>query len=238
MNLIAEHLAEVRNQIAEAARNASRSPETVKLLAVSKTFPMEDIREAFAAGQCEFGENRVQELEGKVPSALPGMVWHLIGHLQSNKAEKAVGLAEYIHSVDSLKLLNKINSAAEKRDKVQKILLEVNVSGEESKFGISGFDPLRELFEHALTLHHVKVLGLMTMAPLGAEDAVLHHTFAGLREFRDRLVREFSAALPELSMGMSQDFRVAIAEGATIVRIGTAIFGGRPKNAFPATSHF
>ena len=230
MNLIAEHLAEVRNQISEAARNASRSPETVKLLAVSKTFPMEDIREAFAAGQCEFGENRVQELEGKVPSALPEMVWHLIGHLQSNKAEKAVGLAEYIHSVDSLKLLNKINSAAEKRDKVQKILLEVNVSGEESKFGISGLDQLRKIFEHSLTLNHIKVLGLMTMAPLGADDPILHRTFAGLREFRDRLADEFSAALPELSMGMSQDFRAAIAEGATIVRIGTAIFGGRPRN--------
>lgn len=230
MNVIAEHLAEVRGQIAEAARNAGRNPESVKLLAVSKTFPMEDIREAFAAGQCEFGENRVQELESKVPAATPGMIWHLIGHLQSNKAEKAVAMAEYIHSVDSLKLLNKINSAAEKREKIQNILLEVNVSGEESKFGISGFDQLRGIFEHSLSLNHIKVLGLMTMAPLGADDSILHRTFAGLREFRDRLSDEYSAALPELSMGMSQDFRAAIAEGATIVRIGTAIFGGRPRN--------
>ncbi len=229
MNLIAEHLAEIKGQISNAARKAGRDPETVKLLAVSKTFPMEDIREAFSAGQCEFGENRVQELEDKVPAALPGMIWHLIGHLQSNKAEKAVALAEYIHSVDSLKLLNKINAAAEKRGKIQKLLLEVNVSGEESKFGISGFDPLREIMEQALSLANVKVLGLMTMAPLGAEELLLHQTFAGLREFRERLVREFSVPLPELSMGMSQDFPVAIEEGATIVRIGTAIFGGRPR---------
>lgn len=229
MNLIAEHLAKIKGQISNAARKAGRDPETVKLLAVSKTFPMEDIREAFSAGQREFGENRVQELEDKVPAALPGMIWHLIGHLQSNKAEKAVALAEYIHSVDSLKLLNKINAAAEKRGKIQKLLFEVNVSGEESKFGISGFDPLREIMEQALSLANVKVLGLMTMAPLGAEELILHQTFAGLREFRERLVREFSVPLPELSMGMSQDFPVAIEEGATIVRIGTAIFGGRPR---------
>lgn len=229
MSVIAEHLAHVKQQIEEAARTAGRNPETVKLLAVSKTFPIEDIREAFAAGQCAFGENRVQELETKVPAALPGIIWHLIGHLQSNKAEKAVALADCIHSVDSIKLLNKIDAAAEKNDKIQKILLEVNVSGEESKFGISGYDSLREITELALSRPHVKMLGLMTMAPLGAEEAVLHKTFAGLREFRDRLAREFDVPLPELSMGMSQDFPAAIEEGATIVRIGTAIFGGRPR---------
>ncbi len=227
MTELQEKLAEVRANIADAAKTAGRDAGSVRLLAVSKTFPAADVLEALAAGQFEFGENRVQELETKVPVCGPETVWHLIGHLQSNKAEKAVGLAEYIHSIDSVKLLDRINAAAEKRGKRQKLLLEVNVSGEESKFGLSDYDALRKTAEHALGLANVQLLGLMTMAPLDADDAVLHATFSGLREFRDRLEREFSVRLPELSMGMSHDYSVAIAEGATIVRIGTAIFGGR-----------
>ena len=227
MTELQEKLAEVRANIADAAKTAGRDAGSVRLLAVSKTFPAADVLEALAAGQFEFGENRVQELETKVPVCGPETVWHLIGHLQSNKAEKAVGLAEYIHSIDSVKLLDRINAAAEKRGKRQKLLLEVNGSGEESKFGLSDYDALRKTAEHALGLANVQLLGLMTMAPLDADDAVLHATFSGLREFRDRLEREFSVRLPELSMGMSHDYSVAIAEGATIVRIGTAIFGGR-----------
>lgn len=227
MTQLQENLERVRANVAAAAEKAGRDPRSVRLLAVSKTFPVADILEAHEAGQLEFGENRVQELETKVPNGTSDIIWHLIGHLQSNKAEKAVELAEYIHSVDSVKLLNKINSAAAKRGKIQKILLEVNVSGEESKFGLSGWDALRETAEHALGLSSVQLLGLMTMAPLDADDAVLHSTFGGLREFRDRLEREFSVTFPELSMGMSHDYPVAIAEGATIVRVGTAIFGGR-----------
>ena len=230
MTELQEKLAEVRANIAEAAKNAGRDAASVRLLAVSKTFPADDVLEALAAGQIEFGENRVQELETKVPVCGPETVWHLIGHLQTNKAEKAVGLAEYIHSVDSVKLLNRINAAAEKHGKRQKLLLEVNVSGEESKFGLSGYDAVRETAEYALSLANVQLLGLMTMAPLDAPDSVLHATFGGLREFRDRLEREFSIRLPELSMGMSHDYPIAIAEGATIVRIGTAIFGGRNYN--------
>lgn len=227
MTQLQENLVRVRANVAAAAEKAGRDPLSVRLLAVSKTFPLSDILEAHEAGQLEFGENRVQELETKVPNGTPDIIWHLIGHLQSNKAEKAVELAEYIHSVDSVKLLNKINAAAAKHGKIQKILLEVNVSGEESKFGLSGWDALREAAEHALGLSSVQLLGLMTMAPLDADDSVLHATFGGLREFRDRLEREFSVALPELSMGMSHDYPVAISEGATIVRVGTAIFGGR-----------
>lgn len=230
MTELQEKLAEVRANIAETAKNAGRDATSVRLLAVSKTFPADDVLEALAAGQIEFGENRVQELETKVPVCGPETVWHLIGHLQTNKAEKAVGLAEYIHSVDSVKLLNRINAAAEKHGKRQKLLLEVNVSGEESKFGLSGYDAVRETAEHALSLANVQLLGLMTMAPLDAPDSVLYATFGGLREFRDRLEREFSIRLPELSMGMSHDYPIAIAEGATIVRIGTAIFGGRNYN--------
>lgn len=227
MTQLQENLERVRANVAAAAEKAGRDPRSVRLLAVSKTFPLSDILEAHEAGQLEFGENRVQELETKVPNGTSDIIWHLIGHLQSNKAEKAVELAEYIHSVDSVKLLNKINTAAAKRGKIQKILLEVNVSGEESKFGLSGWDALRETAEHALGLANIQLSGLMTMAPLDADDSVLHATFGGLREFRDRLEREFSVTLPELSMGMSHDYPVAIAEGATIVRVGTAIFGGR-----------
>lgn len=224
-----EHLYAVREQIAEAAKKAGRDPASVKLLAVSKTFPAEDILKVFHCGQIEFGENRVQELETKVPVLPEEISWHLIGHLQSNKADKAVALAEFIHSVDSVKLLQKIETAAEKRDKIQKILLEVNVSGEESKYGISGYDALRSVAEAAVKLEHVKLFGLMTMAPLGADSSVLHATFGGLRKFRDDLQKEFGIQLPELSMGMSGDFAAAIEEGATIVRIGTAIFGGRTR---------
>ena len=224
---IRNHLETVRARIAEAAKQAGRDPASIRLLAVSKNFPLADILDAFGAGQLEFGENRVQELETKVPGSDPRMVWHLIGHLQSNKAEKAVELADCIHSVDSVKLLNKIDAAARKHGKIQDFLLEVNVSGEESKFGLSGYDALRETAEQALALPAVRLLGLMTMAPLNADKAVLHATFGGLREFRDRLEQEFSIRLPELSMGMSSDYPEAIAEGATIVRIGTAIFGGR-----------
>ena len=215
----------------ELEQNVKKVLSTVNgratVLAATKTVAPERINLIYDMGIHTIGENRVQELETKVPVCGPETVWHLIGHLQSNKAEKAVGLAEYIHSIDSVKLLDRINAAAEKRGKRQKLLLEVNVSGEESKFGLSDYDALRKTAEHALGLANVQLLGLMTMAPLDADDAVLHATFSGLREFRDRLEREFSVRLPELSMGMSHDYSVAIAEGATIVRIGTAIFGGR-----------
>ena len=222
-----ENLLAVREQIVDAAEKSGRTPAEVKLLAVSKTFPAGDIRAVFDCGQVDFGENRVQELETKVPALPPEICWHLIGHLQSNKAEKAVALADFIHSVDSVKLAGKINSAAEKQGKTQKILLEVNVSGEKSKFGISGYDALCAVMEKVLPLEHIKLFGLMTMAPLDADEFTLHDTFGGLRTFRDRLQKEFRITLPELSMGMSGDFRTAIEEGATIVRIGSAIFGGR-----------
>lgn len=230
-DVLKERLFSIREQIVKVAEKAGRDPASVRLLAVSKTFPAEDIRTVFGFGQIEFGENRVQELETKVPVLPAEICWHLIGHLQSNKADKAVALADFIHSVDSLKLLGKIDTAAEKREKIQKILLEVNVSGEESKFGISGYDALRELVRRSMDLKHVKLSGLMTMAPLGADGSVLHATFGGLRVFRDRLQDEFGIVLPELSMGMSGDYAAAIEEGATIVRIGTAIFGGRIKPA-------
>ncbi len=222
---VTENLQKVRSEIAEAAKAAGRPAESVRLLAVSKTFPASDIAEAHAAGQVMFGENRVQELETKVPVLPPELEWHLIGHLQSNKAAKAAELAAWIHSVDSVRLLEKIAAASQKRTK---ILLEVNTSGEESKFGIRSWEELLPVAKAAAEASaKIEFKGLMTMAPLGADESTLHAVFARTREWKTKLESELGIVLPELSMGMSSDFRTAIAEGATIVRIGTAIFGGR-----------
>jgi len=225
---IRENLEKIRERIARAAELSGRQPSSVKLLAVSKTFPAEDVAEAIRCGQRDFGENRVQELEAKAPhfSACGDKpVWHLIGHLQTNKAAKAAALADWIHSVDSVRVLEKIDRSAE-RD--IRILLELNLSGEEAKTGMAGgYDALRSLVEAALNAKHLKLTGLMTMAALGADEKLARATFASLRDLRDRAEREYGIRIPELSMGMSADFEHAIREGSTIVRIGTAIFGGR-----------
>lgn len=227
MSRLESQLKSVLASIRESAEASGRSPESVRLLAVSKTFPAEDIQEVYSAGQREFGENRVQELETKVPVLPKDIVWHLIGHLQSNKAAKAAELADWIHSVDSMKLVRKLSEAAAKNGKTLKILLEVNVSGEESKSGIRSKEELFQIAEAAAAAPGLEWKGLMTMAPAGAPPEVLKQVFAGLRSLRDELQAKFSVSLPELSMGMSGDYPAAIAEGATIVRIGTAVFGGR-----------
>ena len=226
MNTLRDHLESVRGQIAAAEAAAGRPEGSVRLLAVSKTFPAGDVAEALACGQTCFGENRVQELASKAPVLSDTIEWHLIGSLQSNKAAKAAALASWIHSVDSEKLVRKISAAADSLGKTVNILFEVN-SGEENKTGFRSSDDLRASLEAALALPGILVRGLMTMAPLGSDEAALHRVFAALRTRRDTLEQEFGVKLPELSMGMSGDFREAIAEGATIVRIGTAIFGGR-----------
>jgi hypothetical protein len=223
--MLEEQLLQVRAAVAEAAKAAGRDPQTVKLLAVSKTFPASDIQQAWEAGQRAFGENRVQELSEKAPVLPADCEWHLIGHLQHNKVKQALEHAAWIHSVDSLSLLRRLNLLAEQMGKSPKILLEVNVSGEESKFGLKPSE-VRDLVLDAQG-GPCRLCGLMTMAPLGAEEAVLHSVFGGLRTLRDEVSAATGQPLPELSMGMSGDFRVAIAEGATIVRIGTAIFGHR-----------
>jgi pyridoxal phosphate enzyme (YggS family) len=173
-----------------------------------------------------FGENRVQELSEKVPALSQDIEWHLIGHLQGNKVSKAVELADLIHSVDSEKLLRRIDRIAGELGKRQKILLELNISGEQSKFGETA-DAAASLVSLALSLPNIDLQGFMTMAPFGAEECELRKVFSTLREFRNNMEKEFNVSLPELSMGMSSDYEYAIAEGATIVRIGTAIFGKR-----------
>lgn len=229
MSSIADHIAEIRSRIAAYAVESGRKAESVRLLAVSKTFPAQDVAEAReTTGQLMFGENRVQELAMKVPALPQDIEWHLIGHLQSNKASKAAELADWIHSVDSEKLLLKLENAAADLKKKLNVLFEINWTGEESKSGIRGEDNVFVLAETVMTkCPHLKWNGLMTMAEADADEKRLHETFAGVRELRDHLEKRCGLILPELSMGMSGDYRIAIAEGATIVRIGTAIFGHR-----------
>lgn len=227
MTDLLENYRRVLNGVREAAAAAGRESAEVKLLAVSKTFPAEDIRTVFEAGQIRFGENKVQELQAKVPLLSPNIEWHLIGHLQSNKAAKAVESAHWIHSVDSVHLAQKIGNAASRLKKPIQILLEVNISGEESKFGLHSFEDAAPAAEAVLQFSELHLCGLMTMAEPGVPEARLRSTFSGLRMLRDRLESEFRIRLPELSMGMTSDYREAILEGSTIVRIGSAIFGGR-----------
>lgn len=226
MSQIARNLEEVRNRIEAAARRAGRDPAAVKLVAVSKTVDAERVREALAAGQKIFGENYLQEARGKIEALGPEAQWHFIGHLQTNKAKAAVALFRLIHSVDRIHLAQALEKAAAQTGKVQEILLEVNLAGEETK---SGAPPqaVAELLRQAALLPHLRVQGLMTMPPWLADPEAVRPYLRGLRELRDRLLQLNICPLPELSMGMSGDFETAIEEGATLVRVGTAIFGRR-----------
>lgn len=213
MSTVADNLRRLRDQI----------PSHVALIAVSKTMAPDRIEEAIAAGQALFGESKVQEAKAKIPVVSSRARWHFVGHLQSNKARDAVELFELIHSVDSVKLAVELNKWAERAGKTQAILLEVNVSGEASKYGMRPEDVAAALAQ-INALPRVEVRGLMTVPPAGKDPRPY---FRQLRELRDRL------GLRELSMGMSHDFQIAIEEGATMVRIGTAIFGTRPRPALP-----
>ncbi|HMQ31216.1 MAG TPA: YggS family pyridoxal phosphate-dependent enzyme [Chloroflexaceae bacterium] len=235
---VAERLARVRERIAMAAARAGRNPAAITLVAVTKTHPPALIAEAVAAGATDLGENRVQEAAAKIP-ALAGALsprWHLIGHLQRNKARPAAELFDLIHSVDSLRLAEALARHAAP-DRRLPVLLQVNVSGEASKEGFdlpggpanrAGLDALLPAVEGILALPGLEVRGLMTIAPIGPTPEAARPTFAALRELRDELARRYASALwGELSMGMTDDFEAAIAEGATIVRVGRAIFGER-----------
>lgn len=224
--MISGNLNAILERIAAAAAKAGRDSATVRLLAVSKTVPVAQIAEAHAAGQRLFGENRVQELRAKAPLLPADCEWHLIGHLQENKVRHAVQCAAWIHALDTADLLRRVDRVAGEEGRRPVVLLEVNLSGEQTKFGVAP-NGVRAVLEAALRSPHLECRGFMTMAPYAAPEVELRHIFGGLRELRDRLAAEFGVALPELSMGMSGDFETAIAEGATLVRIGTAIFGAR-----------
>ena len=220
------NLEQVKSRIKKNAIAAGRNPDDIRLLAVSKTRPVPEIRALFEAGQTCFGENRVQELLEKSEKLPHDIEWHLIGHLQKNKVRQALRCAAWIHSVDSPELLERIAKIADEEKVRPKILLQINVSGEESKFGMPP-EHAPATLETSLRMPAVDIRGLMTMAPFGADDTTLHSIFCELRNLRDNLQAQFNTPLPELSMGMSSDYPVAIAEGATIVRIGTALFGAR-----------
>jgi len=226
MSQIAQNLEEVKKRLAAAALGAGRDPAAVKLVAVSKTVDAARLREALDAGQKIFGENYLQEARGKIEALGQAATWHFIGHLQSNKAKGAVELFHLIHSVDRLSLAQALDRAAASLGKVQDILLQVNLAGEASKSGARP-EKMPELLKEAARLPHLKVTGLMTMPPWFPDPEAARPFFQALRELRDRLVHLEVCLLPELSMGMSGDYEVAVAEGATLVRIGTAIFGQR-----------
>lgn len=225
MSAISENLQRVRERLTDALQRAGRPATAARLIAVSKTFPAECVADAVAAGQREFGENRVQELAAKAPRLPDGCEWHLIGHLQQNKVRQALEYAAWIHAVDSLKLLQRIQLIAAELAVAPNVLLEVNVSGEASKFGLAP-DAVEAVLQGGRE-GPAQICGLMTIAPLEATPTELAAIFAGLRRLRDRLAEQTGMPLPELSMGMSGDFEIAVAEGATMVRVGSAIFGHR-----------
>ena len=230
---IADRLAAVRTGINRAARSAGRDPSSVRLVAVSKTFPVEAVREAYAAGQLDFGENRVQEALQKIGASTDLAIrWHLLGHLQTNKARKAAPVFAMVQSVDTVDLLRRLDTAAGEAGTHPEVLIQVDLAGEATKFGARP-DEVPRLFDAALSCRAVAVVGLMTLPPAAEQPEDARPWFRKLRDLRDHW-RSAGAPAPmlrELSMGMSEDFEVAVQEGATIVRIGTAIFGSRHAEA-------
>ena len=226
MSSIAENLAQVREQIAVAADRAFRSADEVELVAVTKKQDAEKIRAAEEAGQQLFGESRVQEARAKIPLLPSRLRWHFIGTLQKNKIRHALPLFELFHGIDSLALAEDLQRVADEEGMNPRVLLQVNVAGEASKHGFTPEDLRRDL-ETLLSLGRLTIEGLMTIPPLAPEAEASRRYFAALRELRDALEAECAVTLPQLSMGMSGDFAVAIEEGATLVRVGTAIFGKR-----------
>jgi hypothetical protein len=229
---ISDNIAEVRSQIEAAARRAHRDPSTITLMAVSKTFPAEAIREAHAAGLRLFGENRVQEFAAKADAVrgLDGANFHFIGHLQSNKAALAAELFHAVDSIDSIKLAEKLNAAAEKSGKILPVLIEINVGGEEAKTGVAlGSGEFGRILIEAERWKNLSLRGLMTVPPYADDPEGARPHFRQLRQIRDKIAARHlpAVSMNVLSMGMSHDFEVAIEEGSTCVRVGTAIFGER-----------
>lgn len=231
---IPENIAELQTKIAQAAKRAGRNPSEIALMAVTKTHPPERIREAYGAGLHLFGENRVQEFSGKAAALadLGKAEWHMIGHLQTNKAAKTAELFSGVDSVDSIKVAEKLDSASRALNKNLKVLIEINVGGESAKTGVALDSPeLEDLLKAAPRLEGLEFRGLMTVPPFTEDPEGARPYFRKLRALRDQIAaRKLPAIFSDvLSMGMSHDFEVAIEEGSTCVRIGTAIFGERPR---------
>ena len=223
---VAANLELVQSRIAAAVEKAGRSPDDVQLIAVSKKQDAEKVRAVFDAGQPIFGESKVQEARAKIPLLPSAVRWHFIGHLQKNKIRHALPLFEMFHSVDSLALAQDIQRIADEEGVRPRVLLEVNVAGEGSKFGFAP-EKLKDEMDALLQLGRLEIEGVMTIPPFAPEAEASRPYFVQLRELRDELEQQFAMRLPQLSMGMSNDYEVAIEEGATYVRVGTAIFGER-----------
>ena len=237
---ITDNLKQIHEEITTACAKVNRDPGEVTLVAVSKTKPVYDILEAIEAGQQHFGENRVEESIDKIPQVMEKtdqtVTWHMMGHIQSRKVKHVLPLFDIIHSVDSVKLAQKLSRLAVENEQSVNILLETNVSGEEAKYGFDGYnwrhnpqtkDQLWQEFDSIIKLPNLNVCGLMTMAPFVDDMDVIRPVFADLFALRDTLSNAFDVPMPELSMGMTNDYQIAIEEGATIIRVGRAIFGER-----------
>jgi len=224
--MIAENLAILRQKIDETCKRSGRKPDEVKIIAVSKYFGVDSIIEVKNCGLTDFGENRAQELTLKYEKLGNDIIWHFIGTLQKNKVKYAVNAAELIHSVDSSELVEEINERAEKLGKVQKILLEVKTSEEETKSGLETEIEILSLVKRCSELKNIELKGFMTMAPLTEDANIIRKSFRDLRNLKDKINNK-GYNLTELSMGMTSDFEIAIEEGATMIRIGSAIFGDR-----------
>jgi hypothetical protein len=222
VNTIEDGIQRVREKISKASARSGRSEKDVRLVAVTKKVDAERIRSAFTCGIKDFGENYIQEAQRKIEGFGEGPCWHMIGHVQTNKVKHVPGLFSYVHSVDRWEILEGLNRFG----KPMKVLFELNLSGEESKHGTQE-DNLKRMIEKMHILQHVEPVGLMTMAPFVENAEDVRGVFATLRHILEKINREFSLSMRELSMGMSSDFEVAIEEGATMVRVGTAIFGER-----------
>jgi pyridoxal phosphate enzyme (YggS family) len=225
MSSIKENLLRVKERIEKAARKGGRDPDTIKLIAVSKTVEVARIKEAIEAGVSILGENYVQEAQKKIEEIGKPVSWHFIGHLQSNKAKYAIRLFDIIHSLDSLPLAEELSRRAEQADRVINVMIEVNLSKEATKFGTDE-EKVLNLAKRIQHLKHLSLEGLMTMPPYFDSPEMSRPYYIALRELEERMTKE-GISMKELSMGMSNDFEIAIEEGATYVRVGTAIFGSR-----------
>ena len=224
---VAVSLPEIRDRISNAAGRSGRGSADVTLVAVTKAHPIEAVQAALSHGLFDLGENRTEELEWKRAAVEEGRArWHMIGHVQRRKAPRLVGVADLVHSIDSVRLAERLSNAAVEAGKVVSVLVQVNTSGEESKAGFRGAG-LKDEVQRVLNLPGVEIRGLMTMAPLTDDEALLRRTFAGVRMLHEELRAVVGYCGDHLSMGMTNDFEIAIEEGSTMIRIGTALFGKR-----------
>lgn len=224
--MIQDLIKKLDSSITQKCEEVGRDRKEIKVIAVSKTNPISSIQEVLRSGLIHFGENKAQELRDKAEIITEDLVWHFIGHLQTNKVKYVIKAAEYIHSIESINLAEEINKRAARIERIPKVFLEVNISGEESKFGLKSFDEIQKLADYCKEAGNLELCGLMTMAPYVAEETIIRDTFKGLKEYFD-LLNSKGYGLTELSMGMTNDYDIAIEEGATMLRIGTAIFGSR-----------